>query len=256
MVERELLPPEILRERLNRQDVREKIKQAISGFTGNVLKKSPKNLSDGSEKILSEKIPSALEKVYPVFSRAVMDFLNQRDVRREMEARGRIIIRNVIIKLNTLQRFVLTAAQYDQTLEEKMPEIIAELAAGVDHILNEENVKKTITGIVFSQLTKMIGEDRKNIYEILDINSNDKQKLDEYLLEKLTIAVDAQIENILTSIDVKTLVSDRIDSLDMKRVERIVLDVLSNQLKWVELFGGVLGFLLGIFQVGITYLLR
>jgi uncharacterized membrane protein YheB (UPF0754 family) len=68
--------------------------------------------------------------------------------------------------------------------------------------------------------------------------------------------VDTQIEKILSSINVKALVSDRIDSLDMARVERIVLDVMSDQFKWVEIFGGILGFLIGLFQSGLNWFLR
>jgi len=256
MVERELLTPEILRERLNREDVRQKIKESISFFTDNILDKKPKELSAGSEKILSEKFPYVIEKVYPVFSSAVLKFLHRDDIRRELEGRGRIILRNIILKLNTFQRFFVSAGQYDQTLEEKMPEIIEELTESIKRLLQEDNVKKYLTGAASSSFDRLLGENNKSIGETLSISEEEKIKLDSFLLDKLTKSVDTYIEGILSSIDVKVLVSDRIDSLDMKRVERIILDVMSNQLKWVELFGGVLGFMLGIFQAGLTYFLR
>jgi len=256
MVERELLTATIIRERLSREDVQEKLKSSISFFTANILENTPKKLSSGSEKILAEKIPSVLEKVYPVFSAAIMEFLNQADIRREIESKGRVILRSIILKLNTFQRFVLSAGQYDQTLDEKMPEIINDLTSGIKNILQEDRVKNSIVGTVSNSLKVMIGEDTKIINDILEISANDKIKLDNYILEKLTTAVDRQIENILSSINIKTLVSDRIDSLDMLKVERIILDVLSNQLKYVELFGGILGFLMGMFQAALTYFLN
>jgi uncharacterized membrane protein YheB (UPF0754 family) len=256
MVERELITPEILRNRFARDDVREKIKQSISFFTENILEKTPQELSAGSGKMLSEKIPAALEKVYPVFSSSVMEFLRRNDIRKELESKGRIILRNIIFKLSTLQRFFISAGQYDQTLEEKMPEIIEELTGGVERILLEDRVKTSITGAASVSFNRMISEHKKNIGAMLEISSEDKKKLDDFILEKLTVAVDGQIENILTSINVKLLVSDRIDSLNMERVERIILDVMSDQFKWIHIFGGILGFFIGLFQAVFTYFLR
>ena len=149
------------------------------------------------------------------FTCIVTDFMRRDDIRMELESKGRMFLRNTMLKLNTVQRFLLSAGQYDQTLEDKMPEIIDDLVNNLENLLKQEDIRK-----------------------------------------KLLAAADNQVENILSSIDIKTLVSDRIDSLDMLRVERIILDVLSNQLKWVEFFGGVIGFFIGIFQAGLTYLLR
>jgi uncharacterized membrane protein YheB (UPF0754 family) len=35
----------------------------------------------------------------------------------------------------------------------------------------------------------------------------------------------------------------------MLDVERIILDVMANQFKWINLFGGILGGLIGFLQV-------
>jgi len=172
MVERELVTPEVLRERLARIEIGE-------------------------------------------FAAAISQFLHREDIHKELEAKGRLLLRNIIMKLNTFQRFFLSAAQYDQTLTDKMPEIINDLISGLEKALQEDKVQK-----------------------------------------KLLAAVDGQVENVLSSINIKSLVADRIDSLDMERVERIILDVISNQFKWIEIFGGILGFMIGLFQAVFTYLLR
>ncbi|MDR1867545.1 MAG: DUF445 family protein [Treponema sp.] len=57
-----------------------------------------------------------------------------------------------------------------------------------------------------------------------------------------------KIETILKSIDIKTMIRDRINALDMINVERIVLDVMTNQFKWINIFGAILGFIIGIMQ--------
>jgi len=168
------------------------------------------------ELITAEVLRNRLENIdISGFSGIVMEFLRREDIKKELESKGRILLRDVFYKLNSLQRIFLSAGQYDQTLEEKMPEIINELIASVENLLKEERVQKKLLG-----------------------------------------AVDGHIENILASINIKKLVSDRINSLDMLRVERIILDVMSDQFKWIYFFGGVLGFLIGLFQATFTFLLR
>ncbi|MCL1958995.1 MAG: DUF445 family protein, partial [Spirochaetes bacterium] len=66
MVERELLTAEIIRQRLARDDVREKMSGAISIFTQNILDKSPKELLKSGNDFLSIRISEAMDKIYPM----------------------------------------------------------------------------------------------------------------------------------------------------------------------------------------------
>jgi uncharacterized membrane protein YheB (UPF0754 family) len=38
----------------------------------------------------------------------------------------------------------------------------------------------------------------------------------------------------------------------MLKVEGIILDVMARQLKWIDIFGGILGFLIGLVQVALS----
>jgi len=256
MVERELLTPEILRQRLGRDDVREKIKQTLSLVTENFLNNSPNKLLSGHESLISEKILAAIEKMYPVFSVSVMGFLRRKEIRYELESRGRVLLRNIFLKLNTFQRFFLSAAQYDLTLQEKMPEIIEDLTNNVEILLRDEKVKKILTETAAASFCRMLSGQSEKIGSLLNISRENKTEFDNFLFNKLMSEADGQIENMLESINVKALVSDRIDSLDMLRVERIILDVMADQFKWINIFGGILGFLIGLFQALFSFFLR
>jgi uncharacterized membrane protein YheB (UPF0754 family) len=256
MVERELITPEIVRERLSRNDVRENIKQALSLFTEKIFDKTPGELLADSEILPPEKIYSAAEKLYPSIASVIVNFLRRDEIRRELESKGRIFLRNVFLKLNVFQRIFLSAGQYDLTLEQRMPEIIDDLISNAQEMLHDDRVKKTLTGAVTSSFNGMIGRQGNKIGALLNISEEDKKKLDDFLFEKLMSATDGQIESILVSVNVKALVSDRIDSLDMLRVERIILDVMADQFKWIDIFGGILGFMIGIFQSLFSFFLR
>jgi uncharacterized membrane protein YheB (UPF0754 family) len=255
MVERELLTPEILRQRLGREDVREKIRASISLFTAKVLCKTPGELFPDRENFLSAKLESTTEKLYPRAASAVIEFLRRDEIRRELEAKGRVILSGIILKLNVFQRIFLSAGQYDSTLNQKMPEIIEELLVNADNLLNDAAVKKKIVNAASDAFSRMAEQD-KTISALLDIGEDDKKKLDNFLFEKVMTEADRQIENLLASIDVKALVADRINSLEMLRVERIILDVMADQLKWIDIFGAILGFLIGLFQTLFNLLMR
>jgi len=255
MVERELITPEILRERLSRNDVREKIKVALSLFTEKILDKTPGELMANSEVLSPEKISSAVDKLYPSLTSVIVDFLRRDSIHRELESKGRVFLRNVFLKLNVFQRFFLSAGQYDTTLEQRMPEIINDFISNAQELLNDPRVKKTLTEAVASSFRSIDGQGKK-IGTLLNIGEDGKNKIDDFLFDKLMSAADGQIESILTSVNVKALVSDRIDSLDMLRVERIILDVMSDQFKWIDIFGGILGFLIGAFQAFFGFVMR
>jgi len=80
--------------------------------------------------------------------------------------------------------------------------------------------------------------------------------IDEAELEALSTSVsDGLVElaaressGILRSLDVRTLVVDKIDSLDMIEVERMILRVVDKELGAITAFGGILGAIIGIFQ--------
>jgi hypothetical protein len=83
-----------------------------------------------------------------------------------------------------------------------------------------------------------------------------KEALDSLAAARILHIADEQASAALGAIDIRAMVAERINSLDMIRVERIVLDVMANQLKWIDVFGAILGFLIGLSQSLFSWLLR
>jgi uncharacterized membrane-anchored protein YjiN (DUF445 family) len=403
MVERELLTPDLLRRRLQRDDVREKVYRSVSRFTETALASPLRDILSGDEsappewglssladtfvrsplcaglvrafivsvtgnlnrslfdilgmidsfdsglspdsgdgRVLARLPGSALEqrvrrfveealrdragliaghlreeaaRQYGALTEACIDFLRREDTRRDLEVQGRIFLAGAIFKLNVFQRLFLSAAQYDRTLSERMPEIIDDLIGQTESLFADDDIRRrlldflgvsaerllsggspaaarAITDLLIAggkkPLRELLGETgaetlaakltaltgghgglwqdaRKSLLEqyggqslgaLLSLHGEKKQALDRALSSRLLRLAGGQIENILSSVDVRTLVSERIDSLEMIRVERIVLDVMAGQLKWIDVFGAVLGFLIGLFQALFGHLLR
>ncbi|MFP3043014.1 DUF445 family protein [Treponema primitia] len=202
IVERQLLTPEILVARLRQEDVQSKLKTAIVGYM--------------------EKLINA-----PDTAKSLADFLKKPEIHRLLEIHGRVFLNNAILRLNAFQRFFLTAGQFDNTLHDRMPEIIDDLIRQLDEIRKDRDIQ--------AEILTFLGD---------EISERSLQSLE----EKSAV--------LLKTINIKALVSARIDSLDMLSVEHIVLDVMANQLKWINIFGAILGALIGLFQSVFSWFIR
>jgi len=64
------------------------------------------------------------------------------------------------------------------------------------------------------------------------------------------------LPGILRGVDVEDLVVRKIDALDVRDVERLLLQVLAQHLKWINVFGAILGAVIGFVQVMLGVLTR
>ncbi len=298
---------------------------------------------------------SLAHALYPNLAKALLQFLNQKTVRSELESRGRVFMRDAIGELNTFQRFFISAAQYDRTLAERMPEIIGKFIARVEELTVETESRNRFAGSIQQGLAKLLamplpelakvlntdpsafasmiaqrsasllamdttkkgisdfisgvtsdyaqkplrsvmhdyfGVDSKILAKnattflvthirqgagsnfsysadrflkergsetaavLLGINAGEKDKIDRFLADRALSVFDEKISAALKTLDVRKLVADRINVLDMKDVERIVLDVLADQLQWINVFGALLGAIIGLSQSALNYFLR
>jgi len=52
----------------------------------------------------------------------------------------------------------------------------------------------------------------------------------------------------IEAIDIKVIVEDRINAYDFEKIEEMTLKIAQNELKHIELLGGVIGFVIGLLQ--------
>ncbi|MDR1318985.1 MAG: DUF445 family protein, partial [Treponema sp.] len=77
----------------------------------------------------------------------------------------------------------------------------------------------------------------EKIGTLLLIDEKKKESLVGQICSSLLRIFGSEAERILGTLNIRVMVSRRIDSLDMLQVERIILDVMANQLKWIDIFG-------------------
>jgi len=110
----------------------------------------------------------------------------------------------------------------------------------------EDRIAAAPTSIADSFLRSLEG---RTLGEALRLPEETKTRLDELLSRGVFRVLVKRLPGILSAFEVETLVRDRIDELDVAEVERLLLDVISRHLAYINLFGALLGFLIGGVQV-------
>ena len=118
-------------------------------------------------------------------------------------------------------------------------------------------VKDSILEIIDSYRKKKISEisglKEEIVPQIINLLKELVQKKKDYIskvaTEKLLQVIEIELPVIMESVDIETLVKDRINSLPIEDVEAIVLKLIEEELRYITLLGGVLGFIIGGLQV-------
>ena len=289
---------------------------------------------------------------HPAFDYLV-DWLRQPDVRDEMAYRGRIILREVLDRLNLFQRLLVSAGQYERQLRERMPEIIDDFieninrtgrlpqnrrrvvhgigsalrrlqslgVADVQETLNfdlratakliinrvfvalesetvQDGIARSLDDLFDRYEDKPIGEIltgvtglredqmvdrvmgtykewlnrpgasralsekivvivRSYLQEaraggsepLLTLEPEQKQTLDRFLSDRIVAMVSARVPELVATFNVHQMVVDRINNLNVENVENLLLMVIAKHLKWINLFGAILGATIGAIQI-------
>ncbi|MDR0513324.1 MAG: DUF445 family protein [Treponema sp.] len=242
MVERELLTAGVLRERLAKPKVRENIQTAISAYTDTLVSRplsywlsedrSPLPVSGLLKDFVnSEVFNSFLEEVIKEWAAKKMPSSRSSDDPFSLWLKSRA--RDVSSIFIPAARDIIKSSIFSEIKKSHPGEVSL-------YKQSLENIVKKYPGIT--------------LREFLSMSNAKKDETDSFLAHKTQKTLNDNIEHALASVNIKALVSDRINSLDMIKVEKIVLGVMAGQLKWINFFGAVLGALIGFSQVILSLL--
>ncbi|MEA4846468.1 MAG: DUF445 family protein [Clostridiaceae bacterium] len=119
-----------------------------------------------------------------------------------------------------------------------------------DKLVTDEN-KQEVISIIKEKMLKVID------YKIpAIIPYSIKSKIIDYFDEQinkdamsiLDSSVDGIINNAAYKVKIGEMVEEKIDELEMENMERLILSLTSRELKYIELLGGLLGGIIGLFQ--------
>ncbi len=78
-----------------------------------------------------------------------------------------------------------------------------------------------------------------------------KGLLRDQLSEKFPSLIERVVERAENKLDISEIVRQKVESFDLTKLEAIIHEVSARELKTIEVLGGVLGFMVGLVQVGL-----
>ena len=78
-----------------------------------------------------------------------------------------------------------------------------------------------------------------------------KQMLSSQMSERFPEFMERIVTRVEHRLDVSEIVTRKIEGFDLSKLESLIYEVSSRELKTIEVLGGVLGFIVGLVQVGI-----
>ena len=145
----------------------------------------------------------------------------------------------------TLDSLLAGNPMFGMLLNADIQNVVAEkLGNAIRRYLNdhgEESVKRFVLSYLREQSDKPIKE--------LISGKVDKEKLTEMLLHTTRSAFSKYGDEILNSIDVKGIVSQRIESMGMDELEELVMSVMKQELQAVINLGALIGAIIGTINI-------
>lgn len=110
-------------------------------------------------------------------------------------------------------------------------------------LLRTDKTRKTVDFMVDSLLTSLL---QKPIGRLSDILPKDVREGFYGSIQKIASAMLAtEVPGLVHSLDIRTIVTEKVDSLDLLRLEALLLSIMEEQFKYINLFGALLGFVIG-----------
>lgn len=120
-------------------------------------------------------------------------------------------------------------------------------AGEVTHLLKSAKTKKVIDLILENMIDQLLEKPVGRLANLVPAGVRDG--LYKSLQEMATKMLTSEVPGIVKSLNIRQIVTDRIDSFDLLRLEMLLLSIMEEQFKYINIFGGLLGFLIGCINV-------
>ncbi|MEE4165647.1 MAG: DUF445 family protein [Desulfocapsaceae bacterium] len=121
------------------------------------------------------------------------------------------------------------------------------VAEELKQALKSPRTKSVIDHILENMIDQLL---KKPIGRLADlVPAGVRDGLYKSLQEMATKMLTSEVPGVVKSLNIRKIVTDRIDSFDLLRLERLLLSIMEEQFKYINIFGGLLGFLIGCMNI-------
>ncbi len=144
-----------------------------------------------------------------------------------------------------------------KVMAEKLGHIVASELLSIDDLVEKMKSidNKDVMGFVEKKVDDFIDVKLLASMPMLAMFLNDdlKNKIRTTLLEEISEVIpgviDSYADKLKNKIDIKSIVYDKVVSFSSDKLEDILFAIMKKEFKFIELLGGVLGFVIGLIQL-------
>lgn len=124
--------------------------------------------------------------------------------------------------------------------------------------INDPESLKKVTPFIEQHIDKFLHDKLKEKLPVISmfVGEGTMQKLKEGLMEEIEVLLPQLIgkftENLSDQINIEKIVTEKVADFSSDKLEAILVGIMSKEFRFVEIIGGILGFIIGLFQILIT----
>jgi uncharacterized membrane protein YheB (UPF0754 family) len=147
--------------------------------------------------------------------------------------------------------------QFAEKLGKLVSEELLSFSEIEQKIINPTNLKK-IMPLVESHVDDFLRNKLKDVFPVISMFIGDKtiNELKGFFMAELEalfpILMQRYMKNLQDELDLERIVVEKVSGFSSDKLEEILMGIMSKEFRFVEIIGGVLGFLIGLLQVLIT----
>ncbi len=113
----------------------------------------------------------------------------------------------------------------------------------IAHFLQSEKTRKTVNSMVENLLSNLLARPIGRLARLLPAGVREGMYTSLQKISSNMLA--AEVPGLVNSLNIQKIVKDKVDSLDLLRLEGLLLSIMEEQFKYINLFGALLGFIIG-----------
>lgn len=118
------------------------------------------------------------------------------------------------------------------------------IAAETVAFIRSQRVRKLMDRMLNSMFESLLNRPIGILKTILPVGV--RKGITEYAVQTINTILLREVPSLVDSLEIRQIVQAKVDSLDLLRLERLLLSIMEEQFKYINLFGALLGFFIGL----------
>ncbi|MCI5222242.1 MAG: DUF445 family protein [Candidatus Electrothrix sp. AR4] len=213
-------------------EIEEQVRQTLTGQARTFFE-TP--LANVLVKVEPEKVREICQQV----AVRIMTALNSDEMRGNISGMFKEQLENMI------EHGQVSLAEFAEMVLKKKPmgRMRRTLANELRTMLQSEETRGLLDKMVNSMVDQVASKPLGMLQDLMPAGV--RNGITEYILLTADRMLIREVPGLVRSLNIKQLVTEKVDSLDLMRLERLLLSIMEEQFKYINLFGALLGFLIG-----------